>query len=61
MEITKEAAIEALDNLETLMDNLDFIGCTTDEEYSFFLVQMATLREFIKNVDDGADDWDDYK
>lgn len=61
MEITKEAAIEALNNLETLMDNFDFIGCTTDEEYSFFLVQMATLREFIKNVDDGADNWDDYK
>ena len=52
MNIPKEAAIEALDNLETLMDNLDFIGCTTDEEYSFFLVQIATLREFIKNADD---------
>ena len=61
MKITKETAIEALDNLETLMDNLDFIGCTTDEEYSFFLVQMTTLREFVKNADDGADDWDDYK
>lgn len=61
MEITKEAAAEALNNLETLMDNLDFIGCTTDEEYSFFLVQIATLREFIKNVDDEADNWDDYK
>ena len=61
MNIPKEAAIEALNNLENLMDNLDFVGCTTDEEYSFFLVQIATLREFIKNADDGTDDWDDYK
>ena len=36
MNIPKEAAVEALNNLETLMDNLDFVGCTTDEEYSFF-------------------------
>lgn len=49
MEITKEAVIEALDNLESLINNLNFIGCTTDEEYSFFLTQMTTLREFIKN------------
>lgn len=49
MNVPKEAAIEALNNLETLMDNLDFIGCTTDEEYSFFLTQMITLREFVKN------------
>ena len=52
--ITVEHAREALVNIETLMDNLDFAGATTDSEYEYFLVQMTTLNQFIKETEDRA-------
>lgn len=50
--ITVEHAREALVNIETLMDNLDFAGATTDGEYEHFLVQMTILNQFIKETED---------
>lgn len=50
--ITIEHAREALVNIETLMDSLDFAGATADGEYEYFLVQMTTLNQFIKEVED---------
>lgn len=52
--ITVEHAREALVNIETLMDNLDFVGATADGEYEYFLVQMTTLNQFIKETEDRA-------
>ena len=50
--ITVEHAREALVNIETLMDSLDFAGVTTDGEYEYFLVQMTTLNQFIQETED---------
>ena len=50
--ITVEHAREALVNIETLMDSLDFAGATADGEYEYFLVQMTTLNQFIKEAED---------
>lgn len=50
--ITVEHAREALVNIETLMDNLDFAGATADGEYEYFLVQMTTLNQFIQETED---------
>lgn len=50
--ITVEHAREALVNIETLMDNLDFAGATTDGEYEYFLVQMTILNQFIQEAED---------
>ena len=50
--ITVEHAREALVNIETLMDSLDFAGATADGEYEYFLVQMTILNQFIKEMED---------
>lgn len=50
--ITVEHAREALVNIETLMDSLDFMGATTDGEYEHFLVQMTVLNQFIEEVEE---------
>jgi hypothetical protein len=50
--ITVEHAREALVNIETLMDNLDFAGATADGEYEYFLVQMTILNQFIQETED---------
>lgn len=50
--ITIEHAREALVNIETLMDSLDFAGATADGEYEYFLVQMTILNQFIKEMED---------
>ena len=50
--ITVEHAREALVNIETLMDSLDFAGATADGEYEYFLVQMTILNQFIQETED---------
>lgn len=50
--ITVEHAREALVNIETLMDSLDFAGATADGEYEYFLVQMTILNQFIQEAED---------
>ena len=50
--ITVEHAREALVIIETLMDSLDFAGATADGEYEYFLVQITTLNQFIKEAED---------
>lgn len=50
--ITIEHAREALVNIETLIDCLDFVGATANGEYEYFLVQMTTLNQFIQETED---------
>lgn len=48
MKITKEQALKALETIDTMVGNLDFIGCLTDEEYTGFIEEITTISRYIR-------------
>ena len=51
MKITKDEALNVLDGVYTMIDNLDFVGCLVDNEHTEFVESLNFIANYIKQED----------
>ena len=52
MKITKDEALNVLDGVCGMIDNLDFIGSLTDDEYTEFVESLTFIANYIRQQED---------
>ena len=52
MKITKDEALNVLEGIHTMVDNLDFVGCLIDDEYTEFVESLTFIANYIRQQED---------
>ena len=52
MKITKNEVLNVLDGIYAMIDNLDFVGCLIDDEYTEFVESLNFISNYIKQQED---------